>query len=777
MLARRRTFRIIDLKVCWRSSFGKAAEGYDEDDPEDNQELKRKFSEPSNDGSGPQSSTLVKVRDFFNKYKPPPAPPPKAPKKEWLLRRMAEPEEVADPRNIPGPPIGDLEAEREWLNLGTNQQSISKLLVTDSIEFQKMNKEVESAESMRMAKRSAFNASQRYIPSFESEHKSRNVSRNKLSQMQEDWLNLKGENANSSSRSHSYERLNKRFDAIGDDIAQLKKEDPNDEFLDRFPETTMKQNQYSTNYSGGRNTESTKKASTSTQEKHQMDDSSDFLENKTAQTEADTVYDQIISEDLSEDVIYPKEKDVPEPYNYDPMQPRWLDPPDGEHVGAVPQREYNDFDPFKAEYDFWNESSVERFEDPGQDPVKPNRHKLFGQEYWVAKPMLMEKYDFGNEEVNAPREEPKKFKDMDREIPRHFIQEDGSLEPLSISETQEYSDFFDSDSSVAVIEENKSEEKLFTMSARWFKDSKKARIVDKRLRISNKVIDGYMINENDMEEDDIDEEVSHWLYEKPTFRDWGYDKSYSLDPSAMEPDYVRGRMASDGYGRYEKFIDNSKVLEPSQERIEEIKVLEGVQDPVEFQKTCNDLQDDEIERPATKIYYAEASDANLNTLMEAEERYMDIFTNEKSDELPSFADLSQQELLKSMQKLNKEDAPESRPVDQLLHSPSQKDFDPWIVNELNKCKKEDGKFEDLFSLACHPRMLEHAFSSLKNRRPGSVPRVIDNSFFEQASRILLMGELKKETMSTPKKPHKHAGRGARSRQIFSQPEKAKSRRE
>jgi len=80
---------------------------------------------------------------------------------------------------------------------------------------------------------------------------------------------------------------------------------------------------------------------------------------------------------------------------------RWLDPPDGDSVGAVPQREYNDFDPFKAEHDFWNESSMEGFEDPGQDPMKPNRHKLFGQEYWVAKPMLMEKYDFDEHEIRG----------------------------------------------------------------------------------------------------------------------------------------------------------------------------------------------------------------------------------------------------------------------------------------------------------------------------------------------------------------------------------------
>lgn len=75
-----------------------------------------------------------------------------------------------------------------------------------------------------------------------------------------------------------------------------------------------------------------------------------------------------------------------------------MDPPDGDSIGAVPQREYNDFSPDKTIHDFWNTSSAADFEDPGQDPAKPNRHKLFGQEYWVAKPMLVEKYDYGDEE-------------------------------------------------------------------------------------------------------------------------------------------------------------------------------------------------------------------------------------------------------------------------------------------------------------------------------------------------------------------------------------------
>lgn len=40
--------------------------------------------------------------------------------------------------------------------------------------------------------------------------------------------------------------------------------------------------------------------------------------------------------------------------------------------------------------------------------------------------------------------------------------------------------------------------------------------------------------------------------------------------------------------------------------------------------------------------------------MNAESWHRDIFTNEKSDELPTFGDLSQQEKLDSLRKLNKE---------------------------------------------------------------------------------------------------------------------------
>jgi len=191
MLAKRRAIQIKNLKIRWYSSFGKAEEGFNEDDldPDTNQKLKREFSEGGNRGSSTHSSALVKVREFFDKYKPPPSPPPKAPKKEWLLRRQPEPEEVVDRQRDPGPPIGDVEAEKAWLDYRVNAPLNSNPLVTQSSEFLKMSNEIENSKNTRIAKRSPFNASQRYIPSFESEDRSRGVSWNAVAPMHQDWLN------------------------------------------------------------------------------------------------------------------------------------------------------------------------------------------------------------------------------------------------------------------------------------------------------------------------------------------------------------------------------------------------------------------------------------------------------------------------------------------------------------------------------------------------------------------------------------------------------------
>lgn len=191
MLVRRRTLQIKNLKIGWFSSFGKAEEGFNEEDldPDTNQQLKREFSEGGSRGSSTHSSALVKVREFFDKHKPPPSPPPKAPKKEWLLRRQPEPEEVAEKERDPGYPIGDVEAEKEWLDYRANPAPNSNPLVTQSSEFLKMSNEIENSKITRMAKRSPFNASQRYIPSFESEDRSRNVSWNAVAPMHQDWIN------------------------------------------------------------------------------------------------------------------------------------------------------------------------------------------------------------------------------------------------------------------------------------------------------------------------------------------------------------------------------------------------------------------------------------------------------------------------------------------------------------------------------------------------------------------------------------------------------------
>lgn len=81
------------------------------------------------------------------------------------------------------------------------------------------------------------------------------------------------------------------------------------------------------------------------------------------------------------------------------------------------------------------------------------------------------------------------------------------------------------------------------------------------------------------------------------------------------------------------------------------------------------------------------------------------------------------------------DVQEARPLNQLLRSPSKSDFDPWLVKELERYVEESGTYEDLFSLACHPKMLEAAFSSLRKRRPGSVPRLLESECFEMVRTV------------------------------------------
>ena len=82
------------------------------------------------------------------------------------------------------------------------------------------------------------------------------------------------------------------------------------------------------------------------------------------------------------------------------------------------------------------------------------------------------------------------------------------------------------------------------------------------------------------------------------------------------------------------------------------------------------------------------------------------------------------------------DTPEDRPQNQLLRQPSRKDFDSWMLKELQKYRKDGDSYEDVFSLACQPRMLEIAFLSLRKRRPGTVPKALESNFFEMVPSLV-----------------------------------------
>lgn len=142
------------------------------------------------------------------------------------------------------------------------------------------------------------------------------------------------------------------------------------------------------------------------------------------------------------------------------------------------------------------------------------------------------------------------------------------------------------------------------------------------------------------------------------------------------------------------------------------------------------------------------NDEELKEVMESEVRFHDMFAEDARDQLPDLLKSPDQKL-NALQQLNGEsesrgqnganrsvlDGEEYRPRNQLLKQRSQADFDPWMLKELEKSRGKNGKFEDLFNLACHPKMLELAFVSLKKRRPGSMPPNLESNFFELVRRM------------------------------------------
>ncbi len=121
----------------------------DDDSSASDYQLQERFEAAEEDRP---STSLLKVKEFFQKHKPAPKPPAPQPKKEWLLRRLPEPEEVLE-KQEDAPPIGDIEAERKWLNFGDNQTRGRQPLITHSREFRRMARHIEHDMDPRRVER------------------------------------------------------------------------------------------------------------------------------------------------------------------------------------------------------------------------------------------------------------------------------------------------------------------------------------------------------------------------------------------------------------------------------------------------------------------------------------------------------------------------------------------------------------------------------------------------------------------------------------------------
>lgn len=187
MLPRRRLCWIGQRALCGNVYYGGTAEGYEDEESESQKELQKKFSGSEN-GRNRETRSLAKVREFFDKHKPPPAPPPKAPKKKWLLQRLPEPEEVTEDKKDTAPAAGDVEAEKEWLHFGKDGSRSTKPLVTQTEEFQRMRRELEDEIHSKKPLKNPFNASQRYIPSFETDRRPTTSTSPSPAELSEDWL-------------------------------------------------------------------------------------------------------------------------------------------------------------------------------------------------------------------------------------------------------------------------------------------------------------------------------------------------------------------------------------------------------------------------------------------------------------------------------------------------------------------------------------------------------------------------------------------------------------
>lgn len=126
-------------------------------------------------------------------------------------------------------------------------------------------------------------------------------------------------------RLQSHENLTEQSEAVDDRDASQTGATPRDGFADFLSAMKSRLAQTPTTTTVRR----TKSMDSAPQESapglpmnQRTDNSMNSLSNQFEQTEIDTVYNQIISEDLSEETMHPKGKDSLDPYDYDPAPPQ-----------------------------------------------------------------------------------------------------------------------------------------------------------------------------------------------------------------------------------------------------------------------------------------------------------------------------------------------------------------------------------------------------------------------------------------------------------------------
>lgn len=145
-----------------------------------------------------------------------------------------------------------------------------------------------------------------------------------------------------------------------------------------------------------------------------------------------------------------------------------------------------------------------------------------------------------------------KFKDLDVEIPRHFVKDDGTMASLSIPETEAYDDFFERSRG---NQPPKRKDRLFTMNDDQAQ-STSIQVKGKEVKSGGKrVLNGYTVPKGSLRNascvvftfvyapdhaiEEIDE-VKEWLFDVPSLNDDAYDPLYTVSRNPI-PDAMNRR--------------------------------------------------------------------------------------------------------------------------------------------------------------------------------------------------------------------------------------------